>query len=259
MPNVEQVHKLQQDLIPLTTKFIAKTRHSKNVLLQYLTENKINIPVVHFGHSSLDPLYSGPDITPDYNAFFHSFGHSGLKGTRQLLDCWIKHPEWPSITILGKNNDFYDSYPDNIKVVGSMVTPQELRTLQLSHGVHICPSFREGFGHYINQARASKALVVTTDFGPMNEFVTPNSGVLFPYERISSGILETRFLPGIQAEISSSAICMAVEQVLAMTLAERKQKANLGRVYYEMEREEMILSLNKLKTGSSHKRSIQVA
>lgn len=33
----------------------------------------------------------------------------------------------------------------------------DLARLQLQHGVHICPSEREGFGHYINEARAAQA------------------------------------------------------------------------------------------------------
>lgn len=36
---------------------------------------------------------------------------------------------------------------------------------------YICPSLMEGFGHYINEGRAHKALVLTTDCPPMNELI----------------------------------------------------------------------------------------
>jgi hypothetical protein len=31
----------------------------------------------------------------------HVRGKSGLKHTKQLLDCWIQHPEWPQLTVIG--------------------------------------------------------------------------------------------------------------------------------------------------------------
>lgn len=61
-----------------------------------------------------------------------------------------------------------------------------LAELQLSHGVHICPSEREGFGHYINEARAASALVITTNHPPMNELITAATGVLIPAQHTFS-------------------------------------------------------------------------
>lgn len=31
----------------------------------------------------------------------HVRGKSGLKHTKQLLDCWVQHPEWPHLTVVG--------------------------------------------------------------------------------------------------------------------------------------------------------------
>jgi hypothetical protein len=33
--------------------------------------------------------------------FLHVRGKSGLKHTKQLLDCWMQHPEWPQLTVIG--------------------------------------------------------------------------------------------------------------------------------------------------------------
>jgi hypothetical protein len=48
----------------------------------------------------------------------------------------------------------------------------QVRRFQSEHPIHICASEREGFGHYLNEARAAGALIITTDHPPMNELVT---------------------------------------------------------------------------------------
>jgi glycosyltransferase involved in cell wall biosynthesis len=53
-----------------------------------------------------------------------------------------------------------------------LLAPAQLRQLQTDTPVHICPSQSEGWGHTINEARAVGALVLTTDYPPMNEFVS---------------------------------------------------------------------------------------
>jgi hypothetical protein len=35
----------------------------------------------------------------------HVKGKSGLKQTRETLDCWAKHPEWPPLVVVGKATD----------------------------------------------------------------------------------------------------------------------------------------------------------
>jgi hypothetical protein len=34
-------------------------------------------------------------------AALHVRGKSGLKHTKQLLDCWVRHPMWPVLTVVG--------------------------------------------------------------------------------------------------------------------------------------------------------------
>lgn len=61
------------------------------------------------------------------------------------------------------------------------------RQMQASSGVQICVSEREGFGHYMNEARAAGALVVSTDHPPMNELVRDGvSGLLVKPSRTGS-------------------------------------------------------------------------
>ena len=45
----------------------------------------------------------------------------------------------------------------------------------------ICCSKAEGFGHFIQEAKASSSVVLTTGGPPMNEFVSNDDGFLIKY------------------------------------------------------------------------------
>jgi glycosyltransferase involved in cell wall biosynthesis len=63
--------------------------------------------------------------------------------------------------------------------VDQVVNPSdaEREALQWSHLIHLCPSTYEGFGHYINEARAMGSVVITTNAAPMNELITKETGL----------------------------------------------------------------------------------
>lgn len=116
----------------------------------------------------------------------HVKGKSGLKQTRVVLDCWAKHPEWPPLVVVGKASDeeltppsraaanmiYFPPITPPATAGGGNGTPStaattqlidaaRLRDMQGAASMHLCPSVREGFGHYLNEARAVGALVVT--------------------------------------------------------------------------------------------------
>ena len=55
-----------------------------------------------------------------------------------------KHPEW-----------FAEDLPPNLSLLTGTISNEAVAALLSSCGVHLCPSAREGFGHYINEARAA--------------------------------------------------------------------------------------------------------
>ncbi|KAI8812902.1 hypothetical protein BJ742DRAFT_792207 [Cladochytrium replicatum] len=258
MPNVEQVPKYQTNLVPQTHAFLAKSKHSVRVISAYLDKTNLSVPVRYMSHSSADGLAGVEHIKRDFNKFFHGFGHSGLKSTRDVVRCWAQHSEWPTLTLLGTFSDeFLDEFPDkkpNPNVIfKKRLDIDELRRAQRENAVHICPSVREGFGHYINDARAVGAMIVTTDFGPMNEFVDGNSGVLVPYTGYNDET-EIKLFPSagihVQVIIKPEDICAAVEKVLAMPLSERERRGNLARTRYEVDRQLMVKNLGELRRES---------
>lgn len=130
---------------------------------------------------------------------------------------------------------------------------RDLRKMQLENSVHICPSKREGFGHYINEARAVGALVIATNFPPMNEmYFNERSGLAINYkhsENEEKQVLGT--VADIQVFVPSEAICFAIERSLRFTMEEKRKMGNLARQGYEQDRD--FMRANWIKIGKELK------
>ena len=157
---------------------VCKTKQAYDIL----TPKFPNKNIMYTGFTSIDRF--NPAIKKDYTKFIHVAGKSPWKGTLSIIKAWQRHPEWPQLTLVWR----YDSFGvqldpteiskiTNIKFMNGFLTDQKLDEIVNSCGIHICPSEHEGFGHYINEARAVKAVVLYSDAPCMNEFFTNNTGI----------------------------------------------------------------------------------
>jgi glycosyltransferase involved in cell wall biosynthesis len=116
--------------------------------------------------------------------FLHLAGRSPLKGTARLRALWLRHPEWPALTIVqdAESDDGAAADPagaaPNITLHRGYLGNAALRTLQNAHRFHLCTSEAEGWGHYIAEAMSVGAVTITCDAAPMNELVTADRGLL---------------------------------------------------------------------------------
>jgi hypothetical protein len=185
--------------------------------------------------------------------FLHTPGTSYQKNTREILLCWRDYPEFPLLRIFSINKWVKENYDEIFK--GKNVSNIELQLKDLSSSefgkllaeanVILCPSRMEGFGHYINQARASGSLIITTDSPPMNEFIDESSGILVKVDKYAknpnhllapgfAGEHGLRNVNPIEAIVSPKRICEAVYHVVnRMTPQERAKKAAKARIRYE--------------------------
>jgi len=138
----------------------------------------------NIGWTSIDRDLS--NIIPNYNEFLHLKGNSKYKNSQIVLDTWIDHPEWPMLHIAhygieGKNG--FLSIKKPVKIKHNIILYQyymddtEVCELMNKCGIHICPSSTEGFGHYINEARSTGALIIAPNHPPMNELCTSKNGI----------------------------------------------------------------------------------
>ena len=130
----------------------------------------LNKKTFYIGFTSLDCLMD-TEVVKDYSFCLHAQGESPYKGTDTLVNTWKNNMDLPLLTVISHlNHSPYEQ--SNLKWIGQKVPLDEYRLLQNTCGIHICPSETEGFGHYLVEALSVKAVVITTDAPPMNEYVT---------------------------------------------------------------------------------------
>ncbi len=162
--------------------------------------------------------------------FLHLAGRSPLKGTARLRALWLRHPEWPVLTIVqdvelgdGAAAESAQGAP-NLTLHRGYLGDAALRTLQNAHRFHVCTSEAEGWGHYIAEAMSVGAVTITCDAAPMNELVTAERGLLVAAHAGARHNLATLSLfdePALEAAVAQ-VLVMPVEQWDAIGAAARR-------------------------------------
>lgn len=219
IPNQERFpHRLLGKLRRID-RILCKTRHAAEIFSQYH-------PRVDFiGFTSDDRLLKG--LTPDYGKFLHLAGRSTVKNTELLLGLWENHPEWPRLTLIQHTDNAPSNVPVNVDLISGHLADDRLRDLQNAHGIHLCPSLSEGWGHYIVEAMSCRAVTVTTDGPPMNELVSPDRGVLVPVTHD-----EPRHL-GRNFHVDPACLEAAITRLIAMPENEKAAIGAAARRWFE--------------------------
>jgi len=238
---------------------ICKTRQCVTFVQQHQRNRIEKIPILFSGFTSMEVVAtttttatavendSAATDLHRFAKFLHVAGSSPHKGTSNILQAWISNPQYPPLTITSHNNKLLDmilkqmreqlgivKLPPNIHHIDTKLSREEISHIMSRHGVHLCLSGMEGFGHYLNEARSHQALVVTTDYAPMNEMILhDDTGILVPY----TNMLEwTNGLPF--ANVGPVQIIEMMKQVLLpMSLKARAEMATKARTAFEKDRD----------------------
>jgi glycosyltransferase involved in cell wall biosynthesis len=108
-----------------------------------------------------------------------------------------------------------------------------LAGLQRSHAIHLCPSESEGFGHTIVEGLSAGAVVVTVDAPPMNELVTPETGILLGWDRSEPMRASTRYFanPAGLDRAVASAVTLPAELRMRLGSAARERFLEIDREF----------------------------
>lgn len=219
VPNPEWLGSDDQERIELIDLVLAKTRHAEALFA------RLGCPTHRFGFTSDDRLDGS--VQKD-RTFFHLAGRSRHKGTDALLGIWQKHPNWPLLTVVQNPRMAKERITaPNILHRVDYLSDAELKRLQNSNLFHLCPSETEGFGHYIVEALSAGAIVLTLDAPPMNELVSTECGLLFPYSRTGKHGLATTY------HFDEAALSGAIAAALALDPVELQRLSNRARETFE--------------------------
>lgn len=184
IPNQERFPRRHLKYLNNIDNILCKTRHALGIFSEYSR-------CQYIGFTSEDRAL--PHIEMDYDSYLHLAGRSTLKGTETILDLWSKHPDWPKLTLIQCKENAPPTVPENVRLISRYLEKDDLLKELNSHGVHLCLSKSEGWGHYIVEAMSCEAIVITTDAPPMNEIVNRSLGVMVPYERQENRHLGVNF------------------------------------------------------------------
>lgn len=244
VPNTEWIIESDEQLIgqyPLDA-VLYKTAQTRATLEELPAVKRVPTRAVT-GWTSIDIAGEGAADADaiDFTSFLHLRGVSVQKQTDVVIETWLQNPDLPSLTIVASARDeFPFSVPvplraaANLTVLLRRLETGELHRLQRQHGVHVCPSLAEGFGHSINEARACGAVLVTTDGPPMSEFVVAGvSGMLVPV--VKEDITTFKRAPAYP--VRSDNLARVVREVMAMPIADRKRMGAAAREQFLHDKE----------------------
>jgi len=172
IPNQEWYHYEWDIHLPRLSKILCKTHEAERAFLDH------GVPaqkLYHLGFESRD-LYD--ESVPRQRKFLHVAGGSASKNTLAVGFAFAKFfcnpydkDEFQELIIVSRNSGHENTIRDhkNCKYIDK-AGPEELKRLMNECMFHIMPSGAEGWGHVIHEGLGCGAVMLTTDFPPMNEF-----------------------------------------------------------------------------------------
>jgi hypothetical protein len=200
-------------------------------------KHKIKDSTQHYiGFTSIDPNKS----VKNYQSFAHFRGKSISRNSAEILNLWKRSPRLPML-----NYNFYQDALDsfefsewltwtNVRVRADKMDKAVYFEELSACGLHLCTSSAEGFGHYINEARAMSAVPIVIDAPPMNELVDQDSGIL-----LSSASSSPKAF-GIQYKITERDLEDCIDHVISLGDKELERLGQNARKRFLSERAQFV-------------------
>ncbi|CAH0475104.1 unnamed protein product [Peronospora belbahrii] len=196
-------------------------------------------------------------------------GASQSKGTREVLECWVETPGLPPLDVYIDREPFNRLLPlsfrnriprskSPVTLHLGMLKPLDYSKVISEASFVVNPSYGEGYGHIINQARATGAVIVTTDMSPMNEIIIGNgTGMLVSVQRRKHpmvvlggnyrGTLGLENVDGLVASFAGSDVCSVIERVVQSSYGQRVEMGFKARRQYHADTKYFAKTMQELR------------
>lgn len=156
--------------LPQINKILCKTRDAVRIFSELYGADRVH----HIGFESRDIWDPGVE---KQRRFLHVAGQSRYKNSKAVAYAFAKFfderdpAERRELIFVGAYREEVEFARDhkNVQYI-QRASDSELRKLMNECMFHIIPSGTEGWGHVIHEGYGCKAVVITTDHPPMNEF-----------------------------------------------------------------------------------------
>lgn len=176
-------------------KIITKSSFAQQLLRPY------NTNVVSCGFISKDRYNSS---VAKQDKFLHALGKSSQKGTEGILNSFTNFNSSLPLTIIesreGCTLDKVCTTP-NFNYIKDFITEEDMNIEFNKHIIHLCPSYYEGWGHYLYEALSTGALVYASKIPMFLEWIDPELVVFLDCnfirssEKISYFAIRENFYP----------------------------------------------------------------
>jgi hypothetical protein len=196
--------------MPRVDKILCKTQDAVNIFKGLYPD--IQNRVQHIGFESRD-LYD-PAIERQ-RKFLHVAGQSRYKNSQSVAYAFAKYFDDKNDKSIHKEMVFVGAYEEEVQFARDhknvryikRASDAEMKQLMNECLFHLIPSGAEGWGHVIHEGLGCGAIVITTNFPPMNEFNGIARDFLVPYQRTIPELSAQRAMVGameIKAVVESA-------------------------------------------------------
>ena len=194
------------------------------------------------------PAPANSAFTKDFRTFLHVRGVSAQKHASVVLETWLQNPDFPTLTLIcAAHDEFSVPVPlkaaHNVQIIMRNLPLEELRVHQHANGVHVYPSYAEGFGHALNETRICSSVLVTTCAPPMEDLVRPGeTGFLVSVDAADTG----PFRRGTRFPVRAAALADTIREVLATPVERLRAIGCRAREGYRLDQQRFYSAVRRL-------------
>jgi hypothetical protein len=252
VPNVEWITAADERVVASGSidTVLLKTRYSGVVFSGLACSKRVKNGQLFTGWTSAD-VGEPAAAERSWEQCLHVCGKSPQKNADVVVTTWMQNPDLPPMTVVASARAGLDlSMPlrasANLTLLLQQQSESQLRALQRKVGIHVCPSFTEGFGHSLNEARSAAAVLITTAAPPMDELVEDGrSGVLVPVRPEN----QAPYHLVTASRVTSADLGESIRRALAMSGEQRTLMGRRARELYDSGRDQFQACMRRFIAG----------